>query len=87
MCNDDIPYSDPEVVRQFPDRYTAQIHECLWFCENDDVALYLPLSDMRIKEGLIDGDTPFERQLIQNQKTCVVSAEPILYPRISQSYD
>jgi hypothetical protein len=42
---------------------------------------------MGIKEGLIDGDILFERQLIQDQKTRVVSAQPIPYPRISQSYD
>jgi len=87
MCNNDILKSDSKVVRQFPDRDTAQIHECLWFGKNNAVAVYLPLSDMGIKEGLIDGYIPFERPLIQDQKTRVVSAQPILYPRISQSYD
>lgn len=87
MCDYDILKIDSEVVCQFPDRDAAQIHECLWLGKNNAVAVYLSLSDMGIKKGLIDRYIAFECQLIQDQKTRVVSAQPIPHPRISQSYD
>lgn len=87
MCNNNILKSDTEVVRQSPDCNTAQIHECLRFRKNNTIAVDLSLADMGIEKGLIDRYIPFKRQLIQDQKTRVVPAQPVLLPRISQSYD
>jgi hypothetical protein len=42
---------------------------------------------MGIKDVLINGYVLLQRQLVQDQGTCVVPAHPIPCPRISQSCD
>jgi hypothetical protein len=87
MHDDNILKVYSEIVRQFPDRESAQIHERLRLDEQNGTVGYLSLPDMGVKQVLIDGYILLQRQLVQDQKTCVVPVHPISDSRISQSCD
>jgi hypothetical protein len=87
MYDDKILKAYSEIVRQFPDRDAAEIHEGLRLDEKNRSAGDPSLADMGVEQVLINGYILSQRQLVQGQGACVVPAHPISGPRISQSCD